>query len=80
MRHETQQRVEEWRISLPNGTWRKITVDHYNETIASQKERYRIIASQLGISYEPKVQRRTVLRTTVTIKTVTDQPGEWSKA
>lgn len=80
MTHEIQQRVEEWRISLPNGTWRTITMGQYNDTVPGWIKIFRDGARKLGISYEPVVQRRTVLRTTVTIKTVTDQPGEWSKA
>lgn len=80
MRHEIQQRVEEWRISLPDGSWRAITMANVDDSVPGWISTFRDAARKLGISYEPKVQRRLTLRTTVTIKTVTDQPGEWRQA
>lgn len=79
MRSEQQERFDQWRISLPDGSWKRIDApDNYNRRGGPHEvELYRRTARGLGIEYEPVVQRRVVRRLKVTVTTTTDTPDQW---
>ncbi len=81
MRRETQERFEQWRISLPDGSWKRIEPpDPYNARGGKHEvTQYRQRARGLGIDYEPRVEKRIVRRVTVVTSTTIDTPEQWQE-